>query len=382
MAGLRGLSGSPDGRYLAAAGYSSDTLLIFGGGGALLPEALASHCAAAPLDGICAAAFAPLSPGVGVYLLATASKNSSSLILWKLEAEAGGPAQLQPLEVRSVHSFPALEGAAALAFSPDGRHLYCAGEDSGIISIWSAPTAEGDQGLSLVAEVSPPPACEGPADITISPDGLWAATAYKSGDSLCIFRRSPSDGQLTAHSTFTDESGRIDQLNGVHRVDFAAAANPAGLHLYSSSYYDDAVCLFTLANSAVWSYEGSWKEFGSVQEPAPAFSTGPAAEYRADIGRLNYTQALAVSPAGDLLAVAAGGNDTLCLWSRNPADGSLSPLAAIREGLEGTDGLPLPGFAGPLSGLDGARSVLWSPEGRRLYCAASNSNALTVLEQW
>jgi len=181
----------------------------------------------------------------------------------------------------------------------------------------------------------------------------------------------------------------------VHRVEFAGAADPAGLHLYSSSYYDDAVCLFSLTgagNSAVWSYGGSWKEFGSVQEPAPAFSSGPAAEYRADIGQLNYTQGFAVSPAGDLLALAAGSNDALCLWSRDPADGSLSPLAALQEGLESSRDeasgnsdslpLPLPGFSGPLSGLDGARSILWSPEGRRLYCAASNSNALTVLEQW
>ncbi|MCF7949986.1 MAG: lactonase family protein [Spirochaetia bacterium] len=139
----------------------------------------------------------------------------------------------------------------------------------------------------------------------------------------------------------------------------------------------------------MWSYSGSWKEFGSVQEPIQAFSTGPAAEYQADIGRLNYTQGLAVSPSGDLLALAAGSNDALCLWSRNPVDGSLSPLAALREGLESSPTessgglpLPLPGFSGPLSGLDGARSVLWSPGGRRLYCAASNSNALTILEQW
>ncbi len=405
LSGLRGLSISPDGRRLAAAGYSSDALLIFlpwrpakpagptdgsGGSGMLQQGALARDSPETPLDGISDTAFLPGPSSRDTALVVAAAKNSSALTLWKIEEAAGGQAELEMIDAQTEY----LAGVCALAPVSGGREFYCCCEDSGTISMWSAETGEV---LDLKSTFTPPPGCEGPTDIALSADGLWAAAAYKDSDSVCIFRREPGSGNLIPHTLFEDETGDIEELNGVHQLTFHED------HLYTSSFYDDALCLFTLEQEAadtVWQFAGSWEEFGTVSEPQPEYGSGspdedegPAAHYEADIGALNYTQGLAVSPDGGWLAVCAGSNDALCLWSRDQDDGSLQPAAAIQEGAvqEGTEGLPgpgpLPGFSGPLEGLDSPRSVLWAPQSSEtdpltLFCAASNSNALLVLEEW
>ncbi len=432
ISGLRGLSISPDGRWLAAAGYSSDALVIFNacsppapdtdgsgaddsergssadGSGVLQQAAVARDSSATPLDGVSDTAFLDGGPSTDTTLLVAAAKNSSALTLWLVEPEAGDQTGLELLDALSPGALEAsgasalsdcLIGVCAIATAPGGSEFYCCSEDSGRISMWRA---DSETGIIRQFAWGPPAGCEGATDIAVSTDGLWAAAAYKDSDSVCIFSRDPMSGTLTDHTIFTDETDGVEELNGVHQLTFQ------GHHLYTTSYYDDAVCLFTLTQEnepGLWEYGGCWEEFGIIQEPQSAFSSddigAAAAGYSLDIGTLNYTQGLAVSPDGAWVAVAAGGNDALCLWSRNLDDGSLQPAAAIQQGAfqgcaaqEGTAQggaqdvqSPLPGFSGPLEGLDGARSVLWTPLSSdtgplTLYCAASNSNALLVLEEW
>lgn len=397
--GLRGLACSPCGKYIAAAGYSEDKLVLWrreplSGGLELFCETEAES--AQLLDGISDTCFSPAGN-----LLAAASKNSSSLILWDFsdpEALLGPDGLMEPATVlrASDPGMGALEGISAISFSADGRFLYAAASESDSLAAFKV-TGDGLEVLQVLDAAGIGNGLfDGPEDIALSGAGFsglsgeagsfalaWAAVPCLGGDSLFIFQRDPQSGLLDPGtlSVFSDGVDETELLNGVHLVAFY------GAHLYSSSYYDDAVCHFEWCPDAenpqnpdagVWEYRGAWDSF----DIAPGSSSGICPEV--PVGDLEYSQEIAVSPDGLVLALAAGGNDGVCLFSRNPTDGSLSPLAAAVDGTTGLAGLgsAFGGPADPLNGLDGARSVVWSHDGKNLYCGAANSNTVSVFQEW
>lgn len=407
--GVRGLSGSPCGGYVAAAGYSSDSLVLWHrnpDSGELEVFIETGAQTEDLLDGVSDTTFSPSGD-----LLAAASKNASSLLLWDLEesgawVEPGG--SMEPIAVlrASEPGMEFLDGVSALAFSEDGRFLYAAASDSDSLAVFEV-TVDGLEVLQVLdtADIGSG-LFDGPADIALSGAGFSglsgetgeiglnggagevdsfdparAAVPCLGGDSLFIFHRDPQSGILSPlpERIFTDGVDGTELLNGVHRAVFHEH------YLYSSSYYDDAVCLFTWVpntgnpqDTGVWEYHGGWDSF----DVAPGGTGGICPEV--PVGDLEYLQEIAVSPDGLVLALAAGGNDGVCLFTRDPADGSLTPLAAA---VDGTTGLPGLGAypaapADPLQGFDGARSVVWSPDGKNLYCGASNSNTVSVFQEW
>jgi len=389
--GVRGLSSSPSGGYMAAAGYSSDSLVLWHrdpDSGRLEVFVESGTETEDLLDGISDTAFSPSGD-----LLAAASKNSSSLLLWDLEnsgawVEPGG--SMEPIAVirASDPDMEYLDGVSALAFSEDGRFLYTAASDSDSLAVFEV-TGDGLEVLQVLDAAGIGNGLfDGPADIALSGAGfsglsgeagsfdpVWAAVPCLGGDSLFIFQRDPESGILNPlpEMIFTDGVDGTELLNGVHRAVFHEH------HLYSSSYYDDAVCHFEwLPDTGVWEYRDALDTF----EAGPGGMSGICPEV--PVGDLEYSQEIAVSPDGLVLALAAGGNDGVCLFSRDSTEGSLTPLAAA---VDGTTGLPGLGSypaapADPLGGFDGARSVVWSPDGKNLYCGAGNSNTVSVFQEW
>jgi len=91
---------------------------------------------------------------------------------------------------------------------------------------------------------------------------------------------------------------------------------------------------------------------------------------------LDAPEGLAVSPDGRNVYVATLA-DPLAVLQRDPLTGALTQRP-------GSDGCVAPGGAGgcaPAIGLDNVRSVVVSPDGRNVYAAAANSDAVVVLER-
>ena len=73
-----------------------------------------------------------------------------------------------------------------------------------------------------------------------------------------------------------------------------------------------------------------------------------------------------------------------CSWTIKDLTFQVPILAAAMDGTTGLPGLgSYPAApADPLGGFDGARSVVWSPDGKNLYCGAGNSNTVSVFQEW
>ncbi len=122
-----------------------------------------------------------------------------------------------------------------------------------------------------------------------------------------------------------------------------------GRHLYLASQRNDAVSYFTRDLS-----DGSLSYAGYFSE--------------ADIGTnaLDGARSLAISPEGTFLYVASMFADSLVALQRDSTTGALSFLSATYDSDIGVDG------------LDQARSIVISPDGKNLYVAAYGDSKLSV----
>jgi len=376
--GIRGLSLSPDGRLLAGAAYSADAMLLWEvqaetGDLRLLTELRDSG--GHQLDGVSATAFSPDGT-----VLAAVSKNSSSLQLWKIGDTTGPPEYMLQLAHRvTPDEEPSglLDGPVDLSFSEDGRFLYVVCSTSHSLLIYRVTESE----LSLIQVMDQQSLgsslFDEPTAVDLTTDGYgtaWAAVSCRTGDSVFIFHRSLEEGLLAYRQTFSNGTGGVEGLNGVQHLIMRDE------HLYSSSFYDGRISHFSWREDPDHPEGGRWEYRNSYDDFYPPAEENNGIDETNPVGELRYLQDLSISSDGRVLALAAGGNDALCLFDRNILNGELEPLSAAVDGTAGLPGLEYLGD--PLSGFDGARSVLWSGDDGRLYCAASNSGIINLFHRW
>ncbi len=88
-----------------------------------------------------------------------------------------------------------------------------------------------------------------------------------------------------------------------------------------------------------------------------------------DIDGLKSVNATAVSPDGKHLYAVAGGDFSISLFRRNISTGELTFVNIWRDD------------AGGVEGLDGARHLVISPDGKNVYVAAANDRTVTVFNR-
>ena len=84
---------------------------------------------------------------------------------------------------------------------------------------------------------------------------------------------------------------------------------------------------------------------------------------------LNGVRSLAISPDGRHLYAASQGDFSVTLFQRNIASGELTYIELYRDDTNGVDG------------LDGARSVVISPDGKTVYVAGEDDSAVAVFQR-
>jgi 6-phosphogluconolactonase (cycloisomerase 2 family) len=88
-----------------------------------------------------------------------------------------------------------------------------------------------------------------------------------------------------------------------------------------------------------------------------------------DVDGLNGVNASAVSPDGKHLYVASSGDFSISLFRRNITTGEATFVQIWRDDIGGVEG------------LDGARHVVISPDGKHVYVAAANDETVTVFSR-
>jgi 6-phosphogluconolactonase (cycloisomerase 2 family) len=182
-----------------------------------------------------------------------------------------------------------------------------------------------------------------PAELAIEPDGSHFFGA--GSDRIVSF--DTDDDSAGFHDVSAEYPVLQDGVAGVASIPFVVdlAMAPDCRHLYATSN-DTAKTIAIFATPAY--------DFLEVNDEG-----GSAAA-------LDGASSIAVSPDGENAYATATAEDAIQVFSRNPATGALNAVHVARDGI------------GIVTGLDGARSVIVSPDGKNVYAAGSIADAVVA----
>jgi 6-phosphogluconolactonase (cycloisomerase 2 family) len=357
-----------------------------------------------------------LSPD-GTSLYATGS-STSSVVDYRREAASGalsfsdclsgnfgGPcAELATVKTTTGSGLDLVNGVAV---SHDGRFVYTTsganGGDSTVMGFARDPLTgslsfrgcvtgstemnNDNPGVCTMLPGAPPnptmssPALDEPTGIAISPNDRFVYVSLEFG--IAAFQRDSASGTLsfrgclTALATGSPPCART-RRNVIDDPRSPLIA-PDGRSLYLANQHGGSVATFNLdpADGSV-SFRSCITENSRLQPSCELARTARPNSY----GGLEAPTGMALSPNGrSLYATSMFGS--LEVFKRNPRTGNLTATAcisALRES-SGCTVIPAATRLAEGSGLDGARGVVVSRNGRRLYVAAGADSSLAVFRR-
>src|SRR3989338_4964225 len=130
----------------------------------------------------------------------------------------------------------------AVTVSSDGEHVYAAGYGDHAIAIFARDATTGLLAyLGMMKDgVDGVDGLDGAYFITVSPDGQHVYAASHDDDAVAIFSRDATTGLLSYLGMMKDGVDGVDGLNTARAV----TVSPDGEHVYAIGYSDDAVAMF------------------------------------------------------------------------------------------------------------------------------------------
>lgn len=186
---------------------------------------------------------------------------------------------------------------------------------------------------------------DGARGLALSPDDKHVYVCSGLDDALLAFARNTVDGTIAHVQTIFDTDPGINGLDACRGV----AVSPDGKHVYTAGLLDDAL--------AVWSRNAATGALTLVEVEL---------DNSGGVDGLDGATSAAVSPDGKHVYVAGRSDDAVAVFSRDATTGQVTFLQAMFDGAGGVDG------------LDAAEQVRLSPDGRHLYVASENDNAVAV----
>ena len=245
LEGVQAAAVSPDGLHLYTAGFLEDQIAIFdrdAGTGLLTYSTLADRGGAA-LNGPTALAVSP----DGLHLYA-AAKLGNALESFTRDAGTGELAHFSTLvDSQALPGGGSLDGLLeprALLLSPDGLHLYAASAVDSAVTIFSRNASSGE--LTYLGQVrdatgNPPiDGLNGATALAFSPDGLHLYVAGELDDAIAVFRRDPGTGLLTWLHRRREGLGGV---TGLDRVTAVAVSRDGG-YVFGASRDGNALTVF------------------------------------------------------------------------------------------------------------------------------------------
>ena len=255
-----------------------------------------------------------------------------------------------------VNGVTGLDGAYAVAVSPDGKHVYVTAELDHAVVIFSRD--QGTGALTYVATaqdgVNGVTGLGRTRDVIVSPDGAFVYVANglnTIGDgAIVVFSRNATSGALSFVEAVMDDatSGNQPALSGATTM----AISPDERHLYVASRIDDAVSIFrrdTVTGQLVFIHAVEATIGGIAHIPS-----------------LDGAVALDVTPDGRVVIVGTDITDTLHLFVRNETTGHLFLFETHVDNVAGVDGLEF------------MTAVQASADGDNVYVTGQGDNGVAV----
>lgn len=230
-----------------------------------------------------------------------------------------------------------LDGAAGLAVSPDGRHVFVVSAIDDALSVFRRDATT--DALTFVDIETADDIIDGPRSVTVRPDGRKVFIASRDTGWISIFDRDP-----TVDDIAYDVSIRTPSTMGASSLALA----PDGETLYVTSSDVDALSVF---------------------RAAPGFPGWSLDEIFLDgedgVDGLAGASAVALSPDGNLVFVAGAIDDGVAVFRVLPD--RIEYVQTVADGVDGVDG------------LDGALALAVSPDALHVYVAGSEDDAVAGL---
>jgi 6-phosphogluconolactonase (cycloisomerase 2 family) len=274
------------------------------------------------------------------------SYNDASVSAFSRDAATGRLAFVE-VEQNGVGLTQGLAGAKHATISPDGNHVYVAGEIDHAVAVFSRNSATGaltwlDMQQDLVGIVY---GLQSPTAVAVSPDGMNLYVSCWTSKTVATFLRNPANGLLLFTGVMEDGQSGVDGLEGATDV----RVSPDGKHLYAAGSSENKVSAFSRnpANGVL--------TFLDVVEDGVGFVDG-----------LEGVVSIALSPDGTHLYAAAIHEAAVASFARDPSTGGLSFSEVIRDG------------TGNVEGLDSPSEVAVSADGKHVYVASIGDDTLTA----
>jgi 6-phosphogluconolactonase (cycloisomerase 2 family) len=277
----------------------------------------------------------------------------------------------------------ALEGANAIAISPDGHNLYvtAGGGNANAVAIFSRA---GDGSLTQTGCISSngsDGACAtgaglvGPADVEVSPDGKFVYVVAGGGRgelpaSILTFARDPETGSLSqAGCMFANPPEGPCKDTSPVAPGGALALSPDGRNAYMAGSVGDqsALAVFDRDQST-----GKLTQTSCMQEKASPSgdNNGQAAAVQcSEADNLNPSDVI-VSRDGKFVYVAESAYSMIAVFARDSATGAVSGDECIQEPNPDIDIAAIPGCQHAI-GITDPWSLALSPDGSTLYSAGN-----------
>jgi len=349
LSGASGLAITSDKTFLYAVGWNGGELMVFGRDsrtGALnLIQTLTDGIDG--VDGLGGAIAVTLSPDDNnVYV---AGEIDDAIAVFSRNATSG---ELTMLEVHrdGIGIVNGLGGVQNLALSSDGRNLYAAGAADSAVAVFERSAANGALTYSEILQqgVDGVDGVIGVADVAVSNDGAHLYAAGPLSNTVAIFERSPSTGELlfiemVANGDIHD-LGTVEGLGGA--TGLAISEDDANLYIVGES--ENALAVFS-RNSTTG--ELAFVEFHQSGSSGVTGIDGPLAVTLSDDDAQVY--------------VAGAGSNSVAAFARS-ADGALHFLNSFDS-------------AGGYSGLGGVRDLVPCGGGKHLYAAGRVDGEVVLL---
>ncbi|MEM9829595.1 MAG: beta-propeller fold lactonase family protein [Bacteroidota bacterium] len=187
-----------------------------------------------------------------------------------------------------------------------------------------------------------------PTHVLVSPDNRYVYVAGFDNDAMAIFSRSETNGELTFQEAVKNGEDGVQGLAGVRKFAFSED----GRFVYAVAVKDNALTTFSRAD------DGSLTFISSLRDGEN------------DVDGLGGAWALAVSPDGDNIYVAAYNDNAVSVFSVD----SLSGQPTFEDVIFDTG---VVGSIGDLK-LRTANNVVISPDGRHVYITGLDDDGLSV----
>ncbi len=251
-----------------------------------------------------------------------------------------------------------LTGVEGIALAPDDSQLYATGKDDGAIARFDRTS---DTELEFAGR--DPEFSVGPVEgVGASPDGNNVYTANGEADSVGVFSRA-GDGSLTPVETESDGADDPDDPGGaVAGIDgtFDVLVSPDGEHVFATGYVGQGLASFSRdAGTGALSFVGS-----AIDEEIDPVSG-------LEISGLIEATGMAFSPDGKFIYVTSNSDYSISTFELDGATGA--PI--YRQTLFDDEGDV------PKDGLYGAWDVEVSADGKYVYVAALDGDAVSVFSR-